>query len=106
MTTQVLRHHSESRSTRVSHSARTSAAAKRSRREAASDAPPPPPTAAGDDEDGVYDTAPHLIPPGHPCVECGVFFSSRSARETHYDSVHLGLRPFECEHCAATFAEG
>ena len=53
----------------------------------------------------MYDTAPHLIPPGHPCVECGVFFSSRSKRERHFDAVHLGLKPFECEHCASTFSE-
>ena len=82
-------------------------AAKRPRRgAAAADAPlPPPPAIAAEDAYEVYDTAPHLIPPGHPCVECGVFFSSRSKRERHYDAVHLGLKPFECEHCAATFSE-
>ena len=63
----------------------------------------PPPAAAAEDAYEVYDTAPHLIPPGHPCVESGVFFSSRSKRERHFDAVHLGLKPFECEHWAATF---
>ena len=66
---------------------------------------PPPAAIAAEDAYEVYDTAPHLIPPGHPCVECGVFFSSRSKRDRHYDAVHLGLKPLECEHCAATFAE-
>ena len=60
--------------------------------------------ADGDDEDGVYDTAPHLIPPGHICVECGVFFASRSKRDRHYDAVHAGIKAFRCEHCAVTFA--
>ena len=43
--------------------------------------------------------------PPFECEHCAATFAQAGYLKKHISAVHLGLKPFECEHCAATFAE-